>query len=174
MNWRESHRADRRANRLAKRHYTCQTPASNQFVKPGGCLVLVTKNADALWVTSRQKAEFTDHAWAGAWECSLFRNEGRLLSSTLISEAVAATVAYYGAPPPLGMITMIDPRKVTGFLRRTAKGVEMSWGYSFQRAGFEFAGWTKSGKYVLQLLPEKMPAASPHVVLQASMFSEAA
>src|SRR5207237_4162027 len=99
MIWMESHRADPRALPLADRHYNRRKVGSPQFVPPGRCVVLLTAKADALWVTSWPFAEYVRHAWAGAWVCSLFRNESSALSSELITEAVAATRFLFGDPP---------------------------------------------------------------------------
>jgi hypothetical protein len=61
MRWYLSHRADPRALVLADRHYNRQKIGSPQFVPPGRCLVLLTRNADALWVTSWPYAEYVRH-----------------------------------------------------------------------------------------------------------------
>lgn len=161
MNWELSHRADPRALPIADRHYNRQKPGTPQFVPPGRCLVLINRSVNAIWVTSWPYAEFVKHAWAGAWICSSFRNEGGDLSSDLITQAVAATRWTYSATPELGMVTFVNPRKVKGFVVRTADGPEIRWGYSYWKAGFKFCGWTKGGLYALQLLPEDMP--DPHV-----------
>src|SRR3979409_34708 len=47
MLWHLSWRADPRARPLADRHYNRQKPGAAQFVPPGGCLVLLTTEADA-------------------------------------------------------------------------------------------------------------------------------
>lgn len=112
MRWHLSHRGDKRALPLADRHYNRQKPGSPQFVPPGRCLVLLTKNADAVWVTSWPFAQFVKHAWAGAWMNSLFRKECSGHASDLIREAVAATRAVYGEPPALGMVSFVDAKKV--------------------------------------------------------------
>src|SRR5690242_7545534 len=52
VSWYLSHRADPRAVPLADRHYNRQKPGTPQFVPPGRCLVLLTADAGALWVTS--------------------------------------------------------------------------------------------------------------------------
>jgi hypothetical protein len=109
--WHLSHRFDVRALPLADRHYNRRKVGSPQFCPPGSCLVLLTEDATALWVTSAPKGEYVRHAWPGAWVNSLFRNEGPILSSELIREAVAATCAFYGAPPKQGMVTFVDPRE---------------------------------------------------------------
>jgi hypothetical protein len=100
--WHLSWRADPRARTLADRHYNRQSVGAAQFVPPGRCLVLLTKAADALWITSWPFAAYVQHAWSGAWMCSAFRNESphRYLSSELIREAVAATRAVFAPPPP--------------------------------------------------------------------------
>ena len=89
--WHLSHRCDTPARLIADRHYNRQSIGAANFVPPGRCLVLKTDPADAIWVTSWPFAEYVRHAWAGAWVCSAFRNEGQVLSSTLITQAVAAT-----------------------------------------------------------------------------------
>lgn len=150
MNWVLSHRADKRALPIADRHYNRQKIGSPQFVPPGRCLVLLTSNADALWVTSFPFAQYVKHQWAGAWMCSCFRNESSILSSVLIREAVAATRWKYGDPPELGMVTFVDPTKV----RR-----KRDWGRCYLKAGFVPCGQTKGGLYALQLLPDAMPPA---------------
>lgn len=99
MRWHLAHCASKRCVPLADRHYSRKTPGAKQFMPPGRKLVLRTENSDALWATSWPFAEFTKHAWAGAWMCSLFRNESPHLASELINQAVAATRAYYGSPP---------------------------------------------------------------------------
>lgn len=156
MRWILSWRADPRGRALADRHYNRQTVGAAQFVPPGRCVVLVTQDADALWVTSWPFADYVRHAWAGAWVCSLFRNESAHRSSELIREAVAATRAIFGAPPELGMVTFVDEWKV----RRKRDP-----GRCYVRAGFtRLPERTKEeGLVVLQQLPAHMPPAmSPH------------
>jgi hypothetical protein len=148
--WHLSHRADRRALPLADRHYNRQKIGSPQFVPPGRCMVLLTECERALWVTSWPFAEYVRHAWAGAWVCSMFRNEGAGLSSGLITEAVAATRAFFGEPPALGMITFVDMKKTRQ---------KRDPGYCYLMAGFRRVGETKGGLAALQMLPPDMPEA---------------
>ncbi len=165
MRWCLSHRADPEAKKLADRHYNRQKPHSPQFVPPGSCLVLLSDCGRAFWVTSVPKAEFVRHAWAGAWVCSAFRNEGAGRASDLIRQAVAATLARYGEPPALGMVTFVDRRKV----RPTkVRGMDV-WGWTYRRAGFRECGETKGGLLALQLLPGDMPEPTPahHVSLMS-------
>lgn len=150
MNWCLSSRGDKRALPLADRHYNRQKVGSPQFVPPGRCLVLLTSSADALWVTSYPFAEYVKHAWAGAWMNSLFRNEGELLSSALIVEAVAAT-RWQWDPPPLGIVSFVDTSKVKK---------KRDFGRCYRRAGFQHVGWTKGGLMAFQMKPEDMPPSS--------------
>lgn len=149
MRWEESFKADPRALPLADRHYNRQKVGSPQFMPPGKTHVLLTPDADALWGSSWPKAEYVRHAWAGAWICSVFRNESPHRASELILEAVAATRAVWGEPPPLGMVTFVDARKVRH---------KRDPGRCYVRAGFERVGKTKGGLLAFQLIPERMPA----------------
>jgi len=146
-NWHLSHRADPPAVALADRHYNRQKIGSPQFVPPGRCVVLLTAKADAVWVTSWPFAEYVKHQWGGAWVNSIFRNEGDLLSSDLIREAVAITRSIW-MPPQLGMITFIDRSKVRH---------KRDFGRCYRKAGFTPAGETVGGLLALRLMPEKMP-----------------
>lgn len=154
MIWRLSHRADPAARAIADRHYNRQKVGTPQFVPPGRCVVLIAPAA--LWVTSWPFAQYVKHAWAGAWICSAFRNEGAHRASDLIRDGVAATVWRYGDPPPLGMVTFLDRSKVRPI---KVRGVT-TWGWTWMRAGFRPCGETKGGLMALQLLPPDMPAAA--------------
>lgn len=161
MLWTLSHRADPVAVQLADRHYTRQKPGTPQFVPPGRCLVLLAESA--LWVTSWPFAAYTKHQWAGAWVCSLFRNEGSQLSSVLIREAVAVTRWKWPDVPDLGMVTFINP----AYVRR-----KRDYGRCFRRADFRPCGRTQGGLLALQLLPDRMPEpemplGGPYMLLTA-------
>jgi hypothetical protein len=152
MRWHLSHRFDPRALPLADRHYNRRKVGSPQFVPPGRCLVMLTRDADALWVTSYPFKEYVRHAWAGALVCSLFRNESEFLSSELIREACAATAATWPIPP-LGMITFVDAKKTRP---------KRDPGFCYLRAGFVNVGTTKKeGLVALQLTPDKFPPPRP-------------
>lgn len=157
MIWCRSNRADPAARSLADRHYNRQKVGSPQFVPPGRCLVLLSNCERAFWVTSFPFAEYVKHAWAGAWMCSAFRNEGAGVASDMITEAVAATRHYFGEPPAQGMITFIDQNKVRPVKRRH----KQVWGLTYMRAGWRHVGFTKSGLMAWQILPEDMPSAAP-------------
>ena len=149
MHWRLSNRADPEARVIADHHYSRQKPGTPQFVPPGRCLVL--KTPTAVWVTSWPFAQYVKHAWAGAMVCSMFRNEGDVLSSTLIVDACAATRWRWPELPELGIVTFVD---------RTKTRPKRDPGYCFRMAGFSQVGFTKGGLVALQLLPEDFPDPS--------------
>jgi len=155
MRWRLSRRFDQEARKIADRHYSRGKVGASDFVGNGTPLVLLAPYngyALALWVTLWQS--FVRHDFTDAWQCVLFRNEGAGLSSELITEAVAATRAIWGDPPPNGMITMVDREKTKA---------KRDPGYCYRMAGWRDRGRTKNGLYVLGIEPREMPdPAMPH------------
>jgi hypothetical protein len=147
MVWHKSHRFDERALPLADRHYNRRKVGSPQFVPPGRCIVLLTKTASAVWVTSWPFARFVKHAWPGAWVNSIFRNESPWLSSDLIRLAIAATRSVW-QPPEVGIVSFVDHQK-------TRK--KETPGRCFLEAGFKHVGETKGGLLAFQMLPDDMP-----------------
>lgn len=159
LRWAVSHRADPAALVLADRHYNRQKVGSPQFVPPGRCLVLLSECKRALWVTSWPFAQYTKHAWAGAWVNSLFRNEGAGLSSELILEAVAATRDVWPDVPSLGIVTFVDASKTRQ---------KRDPGRCYRKAGFRHCGFTKGGLWAFQMLPQDMPDPAPPRLLRAA------
>lgn len=160
MRWSISFRADPAVRVLADRHYNRQSIGSPQFVPPGRCVVLRTLCGRASWVTLSQRPEYVKHAWPLAWNNSLFRNEGAGLSSELIREAIAATLAMWPCPSPQGIVTFVDPSRV----RRKRDP-----GRCYLRAGFRRVGVTNGGLITLQLLPYEFPAPQAAISAQAEI-----
>lgn len=100
MIWRLSHRFDPASVQIADRHYSRQKPGTPQFMPAGSALVLHAdiNGQGAVWGTSFPLEQFTHHEWAGAWMCSIFRNETSVRASSMIRDAVAATLFHYGEP----------------------------------------------------------------------------
>jgi len=138
--WVRATRADIQCRELADRHYNRQKIGAACFTPPGRVLVFKTPCARAVWATSWPFAQYVRHAWAGAWVNSLFRNEGAGLSSELIRAAVSHTALLWD-PPPLGLITFVDARKVRA---------KQNPGYCYLMAGFEHVGETKGGLLAFQ------------------------
>lgn len=149
--WHLSHRYDQAARRLADRHYNRRKVGSPQFAPPGRLLVLRTEAADAFWVSTFPEARFIKHNWPGAWHCNAFRNEGSVLSSELVREAVACTVWKWGRPDAHGMITFVNPRKVRA---------KRDPGRCFIKAGFRHIACTLRNRLAVLLLSvEDLPTA---------------
>jgi hypothetical protein len=156
MSWEVSNRFDKDVVPIADRHYNRQKVGSPQFVPPGRCHVLkigepwqlhLRDAGAAFWVTSWPFAEYTKHAWAGAWVCSAFRNEGAGQASDLIRSAILSTREKWPDVPDLGMVSFIDPSKVEP---RPIRG-RKTWGHSWFEAGFQHVGYTKGGLWVMQM-----------------------
>lgn len=104
--WQRLHHMDVRAREMADDHYSRQTPGAREFTRPGNKIVLGHFDAGgvlrAIWASQRpdpgsgvKRADGLD-----AWDCSIFRRvDGAALASDLIREAVAVTLAIWGAPP---------------------------------------------------------------------------
>lgn len=169
MLWQSAYRAEEHARELADRHYNRQSVGSAQFVPPGRCAVFYARTAggEAFWVTSWPFPEYVKHEWAGAWICSAFRNEGAGLASDLIRQALAATRYELGEPPPLGLVTFVDPGKV----RPTMVRGRTVYGWSFLRAGGVVVGRTKGDLIAIQFLPEVIPPAEPPLGTLADLFA---
>ena len=159
MIWCLSHRADPKAIPIADRHYNRVKVGAPQFAPPGRCMVLATREYDALWITSWPYAQYVKHAWAGAYVCTMFRNESRHLSSEMITEAMRWTRWYQQTTPSWckdeepeqGMISFVNERKVRA---------KRDPGRCFIRAGFKVAGRTKQDNLVaLQIRLCDMPPA---------------
>jgi hypothetical protein len=172
MIWNLSHRADPAVVPIADRHYNRQKIGAPQFAPPGRCMVLRVENdcGRAFWITSWPFSQYVKHAWAGAWVCSAFRNEGAGKASDMIVDAVAATKAFYGAPPEIGMITFLDRHKVRPTMIRGIR----TWGRTWCLAGFRHVGETKGGLMALQLLPNDMPPAAAPIGMQFETLTGAA
>lgn len=161
--WVKSWRADPYVRAIADRHYNRQKVGATQFVPPGSCLVLKTVGAG--WITSWPKPEFVQHAWAGAWMNTMFRNERKdlHLSSDLIRAAVAATRWKWPDVPDLGMVTFVDAEQ-------TEPKDKPGWCY--RKAGFKHVGFTEGGLWAFQMLPEDMPEPGAPAGVQHSIFEE--
>jgi hypothetical protein len=150
--WLLSHRFDPRALPMADRHYNRRAVGSPQFVPPGRCLVLLTDDAEAVWVTSWPFAQYVRHAWPGAMVNSLFRRESGPVASELIIAATAATRAHWPDLPPLGIVSFVDASKTRH---------KRDPGRCYRRAGWTHVGFTAGGLYAFQLQPEDFPDPLP-------------
>ncbi len=139
--WLISDKGDPIARALADRHYTRQTPGAKGFCRNGQNLVFVSVDSQAAWVTFRPTPGVAVRLdGLDVWECTLFRNEGSVLSSLLIREAVQLTWALWGIPPSGGIITYVKPEAIKTEIP----------GYCFRRAGWRRIGAARDGKPMLR------------------------
>jgi hypothetical protein len=161
VNWFRSWRADPVVRTLADRHYSRKTVGASQFSPPGRNLTLRTLAGDAAWVTSWPLPEYVDHRWGDCWTCTLFRNEGAVLSSELITEAEAATAAQFGEAPAGGFLTFVDEKKVES----------ENPGYCFLMAGWRKIGRTKDRNLlVLHHDRQEIPLPAQALEFQGSLL----
>lgn len=125
---------------LYRRHYSAKKAyrdgrKRSQFVGPGEHIVLRTYDADALFVW-RKYIDDTIPKQEGV-ECSVFRNEGSLLSSELIRQADAIADFCW---PGERHYTYVNPQAV-----RSANP-----GYCFVAAGWRRCGKTKGGLLIME------------------------
>ncbi len=134
--WRKVAHDDPRARELADRHYSRQTHGARDFTPSGRKLVLLGADELSVWAA----VENLDPAGRLQWRVTIFRNEGSLLSSTLVELATDATYAFwlrhYRELPGVPLTTEVDASKV----RRKRDP-----GRCFIRAGWRVARRTRHG-----------------------------
>ena len=104
------------------------------FAGPGERLVLVTHDALALFLW--RKFFPMDKTQTGV-NCAVFRNEGPVLSSTLVREAMRMAKERW--PDERRYYTWVNPKKIRS----------KNPGCCFLKAGWKHAGWTKRGLRIL-------------------------
>jgi hypothetical protein len=126
---------------LARRHYSARNKRrlqQRQFVGPGRKLVLLSSDGQAVFAW-RDFIDDTVPPQTG-YNCSIFRNEGTVQSSLLITEAAAIVRRLWGNSR---CYTLVNAAKI----RSTNPG------FCFIMAGWQRCGVTKTGKIILELLP---------------------
>ena len=135
--WRRVTKFDREACALADRHYSRRKPGSSQFMPPGETIVLLADNAVFGWWRPHPDSGIRAANGLDGWTCTIFRNEGAVLSSELILDAEEV---LDGRPPgPDGLLTYVFDAKV----RSTNPGC------CFKRAGYKVKGRSADGKKTL-------------------------
>lgn len=131
--WRMARDGDPIALRIFGRHYTARAFADGRvrrlFVGPGEKLVLIAHDDSALFAW-RRFVSMDDQVGVC---CSVFRNEGAALSSTLIREADELADGCW--PAEVRHYTYVAPSRVAS----------SNPGYCFLMAGWRRAGRTKGG-----------------------------
>jgi hypothetical protein len=141
--WIGIHDGDYRAFDIFKRHYsyryrTGMTRGNKLFVGQGEKMVLLTQTCDALFAWQRNTTPRLDTQEGIC--CTIFRNEGKILSSVLIREAMELAWSRWGNRR---LFTYVQPSKIKS----------INPGYCFKMAGWKDAGWSKGGKLILEAFP---------------------
>jgi hypothetical protein len=134
--WFSTRDGDAIARLIFDRHYSRLHYADGRnpklFVGPGEKLVMLTDQADALWVWRKF---ISDDGQQGV-NCAIFRNESPILSSELILDAEEIAWKRW---PGQRLFTYIDPRKVKS----------TNPGYCYKKAGWCLCGETKWNKLLI-------------------------
>lgn len=145
-NWYSIKDCDPRGLALYLRHYShISKPGRVRrghtgFAGMGQKTVLLTTDGQALFVWRYQIGRMDGQLGV---ECSIFRNEGDILSSCLIREAMDIAWRRW---PTARLFTFVN----ASMIRSTNPG------YCFQMAGWKLAGKSKSrGLLIFECLPEK-------------------
>lgn len=140
---------------LYERHYSAYQYADGRerklFCGPGEKLVLLTAKHDALFVWRK----FKDDSGQEGINCAVFRNEGEVLSSVLIKEAMAIAWKRW---PDHRLYTYVNGGKIES----------TNPGYCFIMAGWQVCGETKGGLTILEALPgAEVPVVARRVGLRS-------
>jgi len=139
---------DPRAVALYRRHYSQKIlrrpKRSNGFMGPGFHMILITLDCHALFTWRENLVRWDDQSGI---ECTIFRNEGPVLSSELILEAEDLAWRRW---PGKRLFTYVWDAKVAS----------VNPGYCFKRAGWKPCGRNADGRLTIL---EKLPAQGPGV-----------
>jgi len=133
--------ADPKAYELYNRHYSKywfpakdKRPRNTKFTGPGQTLCLATQDYSALFVWLRNTIKRRDNQYG--INCTIFRNEGPILSSLLILEAEQWARERWGNER---LFTYINPYKINS----------KNPGYCFKKAGWRVCGKSKIHKLII-------------------------
>lgn len=136
---------DLRALEIFKRHYTFRkwrrrnTKNGNRFVGPGEQITLISKDGKALFVWRKEKFRLDKQ---DGINCAVFRNEGSVLSSELIRQAVAIAQDRWKNER---LFTFVNAKKISS----------QNPGYCFKQAGWKLCGITKERGLIILEYNEK-------------------
>ena len=152
--WTRSHKYDPRAAALADRHYSRRTIGAPQIMPPGETLVLVTPGGDAVfgWWRPHPRSGLKAMNGLDGWTCTIFRNEGAVLSSALILDAERDLLAAGVTVGPDGLITYVFDARV----RRKRDP-----GRCFRKAGWRVTGRSADDRKTLLQKPVDLIGISP-------------
>lgn len=129
---------DPRSAAISDGHYSRRTPGSPQFMPPGQTLVLLAADESAIFGWWRPHPSSGIKAMNGkdGWTCTIFRNIGSGLSSSLIVAAEDALKATGVTCGPDGFLTYVWRAKI-----RSSNP-----GCCFKKAGYRKIGVSADGR----------------------------
>ncbi len=134
--WTQTKDGDPSGLELFRRHYSFREYKDNRprylFVGPGQKMVLISPNADALFVWRK----FKDDSGQVGVNCAVFRNESKVKSSELILDAEKWAWSRW---PGERLYTFVNGQKI--------KSVNP--GFCFKKAGWNKCGETKKLKLTI-------------------------
>jgi hypothetical protein len=133
--WRRTIKFDQDACALADRHYNRRKIGSPQFMPPGQTIVLIRPSAVFGWWRPHPGSGLKAMNNLDGWTCTIFRNEGDMLSSVLIDDAEEA-IEDCG---PDGLLTYVWDAKVKS----------PNPGFCFKQAGWRVRGRSADNKKTL-------------------------
>lgn len=128
--------SDQGVRDLVSRHYSVKKPHSASWWSPAKTLCLTNADRTIVFVWQNPNPAYRRDGQTG-YNCSLFRNEDRRLSSEIILEAEKLVTEIWG---PARFYTYVDPEKVKS----------RNPGYCFLKAGWRRFGSSKSGKLLFE------------------------
>lgn len=137
--WMEIRDGDLFAFDIFTRHYSFNkvkprdNSNSSRIAGPGQKIILISKDGTALFSWRKEKFRTDDQYGAN---CTIFRNEGKLLSSKLILEAEQFAWRRW---PSERLFTFVNPRKIKS----------ENPGYCFKCAGWKQVGISKARKLLI-------------------------
>lgn len=135
------------ARAIFHRHYSHRPYADGRkpklIVGPGEKLLLLSADADALCAWRKEKHRFDGQEGVN---CAIYRREGGDMASVQLRSAMTSAWQRW---PGERLFTFIDHRKV----RPTIVRGHPVWGFCFYKAGWRYAGLTKTGKHILEAAP---------------------
>jgi hypothetical protein len=151
--WRRVTKFDPRTAQLADGHYSRRTIGSPQFMPPGETVILLSDDELAVfgWWRPAPSSGLAAMNGLDGWTCTIFRNTGPVLSSTLILEAERALVAVGVTCGPDGLITYVWDAKVAS----------KNPGYCFRCAGWARRGRSADRKKTLLQKPWSRAGLGP-------------
>ncbi len=150
---------------IYKRHYSYRPYADGRkpklFVGPGGKLVLVTPDDDALFVWRLCIDDTITVEKPGLRQtgisCAVFRNESADLSSAMILDAEPHAWAKW--PAETRLYTQVDRREIRSRTRDVRRA-----GHCFIKAGWRHCGTTKGGLAILEKFRPHHPVDATEMI----------